>query len=230
MHVGRAGVAVHIRSAAGEAHDHPVRRGERRRLAPARVFPIVHLSRPHEPGGHGGRQRHGDLPHRRTVLPEGYTPGAVRHDRVRQPGHHSVPVRGAQVPLVRGEHAGQMRQDHPGDVLGPAHTEQAVQRRGLRLRVRRHRGVLHIRAGPRDARGQGPVAPVAVGRKRQRYYFGDWSRNGRRPGLALARAPRVTASRLRRDERPRGRDARRDGPWRIRRWGRPAGSSRGGSV
>ena len=53
------------------------------------------------------------------------------------------------------------------------------------------------RTGTRRTSRRGSETPTLLLR--------DWSRNGRRPGLALARAPRVTASRLRRDERPRGR-------------------------
>ena len=54
------------------------------------------------------------------------------------------------------------------------------------------------------------------GSERQRYYAGmvtEWEATGVGTGTSTA----SHTSRLRRDERPRGRDARRDGPWRIRR-------------
>ena len=62
LHPRCVSIAVHIRSAAGTADDHPVR-GRERGIATG-VFPSLHLSRAHEPTGDGGDERDGDLSHR----------------------------------------------------------------------------------------------------------------------------------------------------------------------
>ena len=107
----RARKPLHLRRVAGAFDDHPVRRyhlgtGE------GRDVHVLRFPRPHEPHRHGVRLRGGHLPHGR-FFPHIHPAQPLRVHRLQQPRHHRVPVRGAQVPLLRRVHPRQVRQDHP---------------------------------------------------------------------------------------------------------------------